>query len=70
MRVFISHKDVDARTATTIAGIFDAHNIKYYLDVVDSSLDNNPTGLTAHIRNQMARCSHLLAIISNATRLS
>jgi len=70
MRVFISHKDVDADTARTIAGMLKQHGFASYLDVLDDGLIESPSGLTEHIRTQMESCSHLLAIISESTRLS
>jgi hypothetical protein len=71
MRVFLSHQQADSAKALEISARLKAvHGIDSYLDVIDPYLGRSGDDLAAHIRDQMARCTQLLAIVSYATRLS
>jgi hypothetical protein len=71
MRVFISHQKQDSEVSAVIATRLKTyHQIDSYLDVIDPFLSKPGEDLADHIRVQMGKCTQLLAVISNATRLS
>jgi hypothetical protein len=71
MKVFISHKAVDAALATRVRDrLLLVHQIQCYLDVVDPALDKKGEDLAAYLRERMGSCTQLLAIVSAATQTS
>ena len=70
MRVFISHKKEDATIAAEIAAHFRARSVDFYLDVIDSHLALSGPDLADYIRNQLEKCTQLLAVISPITQAS
>lgn len=71
IKVFVSHQSADANTATNVARrLKTLHDIDCYLDVIDPYIGRPGEDLAAHIRVQMAKCTQLLAIVSDATKAS
>ena len=69
MRVFISHKNEDARRAADLAAILRAARVDCYLDTLDTSVRRGPE-LADYLRKRIATCSHLLVVVSTATAKS
>lgn len=70
-KVFISHQQRDSSRALEIADrLRSVHNIASYLDVVDTRLNQSGDDLGAHIRVELGKCTHLLAVVSDATPAS
>lgn len=69
-KVFISHKREDSYQAEKIASILKQNNIDFYLDVLDTQLAASGEELTRHLRGKLNDCSHLIALLSYATRFS
>jgi hypothetical protein len=70
IRVFISHKNEDAKTAGEVAAYLKLGGLDVYLDVIDSQLAKDGPDLADYIRAQLENCTQLLAIISANTRVS
>ncbi|MHC2218860.1 toll/interleukin-1 receptor domain-containing protein [Rhizobium leguminosarum] len=71
MRVFISHKSDDSTLAGSIAArLKTEHGIESYLDLIDRQIDKNGEDLASHLKNEMAKCTQLLAVISEKTQSS
>lgn len=69
IKVFISHKQVDAPQAKYIADrLKNVHQIDSYLDVIDSVINKTGEALADYIREQLGRCTQLLAVVSPATK--
>lgn len=70
IKVFISHQRADAVSAAAIAHrLRTHHSIESYLDVIDPYLSKGED-LAAHIQTEMGKCTQLLAVVSENTRLS
>lgn len=70
VKVFISHQSRDTSLATSIARrLLMVHQIDTYLDVIDPNIKSGDD-LAEHIRNEMGKCTQLLAVVSEATRAS
>lgn len=71
IKVFLSHQSADSVIATQIARrLENVHGIATYLDVIDPYMNRRGEDLAAHIRYEMARCTQLLAIVSESTKAS
>lgn len=71
MKVFISHQNRDKDAAERVARRLKIiHSIESYLDVIDPYIDGPIELLGDHIRNEMGKCTQLIAVISPATALS
>lgn len=71
MKVFLSHQKTDSELATRIAvRLRSLHSIDSYLDVIDPYVGGSIELLADHIRNEMDKCTQLLAVISPATAQS
>lgn len=70
MKIFISHKQQDAYTANQIARELNAINVDYYLDLLDSSIEQSGKELTEHIRKNLNNCTDIIVIMSEMTRFS
>jgi hypothetical protein len=71
MRVFISHQKADSVVAGYVANYLHTyHGIEYYLDVVDDKINKDGPDLAEYVRDQLANCDHLIAIVSEATSKS
>jgi hypothetical protein len=68
MSVFISYQRADESTAKTVADLLTLADIKFYLDVLDPDIPAE--NVTRVILAGLAKCSHLLAVVSQATRES
>jgi hypothetical protein len=69
MKIFISHQRADSYVASQVESrlrIF--HQIESYLDVIDPDASATGDALGEHIRLEMGKCSHLLAVVSSATK--
>lgn len=69
-KVFISHKQEDAETASDIATYIKAKGLDVYLDVIDTQLGKDGPDLADYIRAQLEKCTQLLAVLSAQTRVS
>lgn len=68
IKVFLSHKNEDMEVAGAIAfRLRHHHQIDVYLDVIDGNLDKNGPDLADYIRDEMEKCTQLLAVISSKT---
>lgn len=71
IKVFISHKLEDAGQAKAIADRLRIHhNIDSYLDVLDPVIGKTGEELAKYVREKMASCTQLLAVISPVTKES
>ena len=71
IKVFLSHQSADSLTASYIARrLRDNHQIESYLDVIDPYINRRGEDLAARIRNEMGRCTQLLAVVSESTKAS
>lgn len=71
MKIFISHKSLDAALAIRVRDrLLVVHQIQSYLDVVDPALDKKGEDLAAYLRERMGSCTQLLAVVSAATQTS
>lgn len=69
MKIFLSHQRSDTAVAHRIRDrLKTQHNIESYLDVIDAQLDKAGDDLARHLRREIAKCSHLIAVTSYATR--
>lgn len=69
MKVFVSHKQEDFASATRVAERLRYNRVEVYLDVIDTSKPHGED-LTSYLREQLARCTHLMAVVSETTKLS
>lgn len=70
MKIFISHKQQDAYMANLIASELRALNVDYYLDLLDSSIEQSGKELTEHIRRNLNNCTDIIVIMSEITKYS
>jgi hypothetical protein len=71
VKVFISHQKTDSDQATLIAARLRTHHqIDSYLDVIDPYLASGGSDLGDHIRDEMGKCTQLLAVVSASTKTS
>lgn len=68
VRVFISHKQEDAATATMVAAYLRNGGLDVYIDTIDAQLGKSGPDLAEYIRSQLERSTQLLAVISSRTR--
>jgi len=70
MKVFISHQRIDAAVATQISYRLTLHNIESYLDVIDPDTSKSGDALGEYVREQLGKCTQLMAVVSAATKSS
>lgn len=70
MKIFISHKQEDAYVANRIASELKVMNVEYYLDLLDSSIEQSGRELTNHIRKNLNSCTDIIVVMSEVTRFS
>jgi hypothetical protein len=71
MKIFISHQQADSQQALVISRrLKSRHDIDSYLDVIDPAVGTTGDDLADHVRKELANCSQLLAVVSEATRTS
>jgi len=69
-KVFISHQKADSDAAKRISNRVQLNGLSTYLDVVDDALSKPGQDLGDHIRSRMDSCTHLIAVVSQATTQS
>lgn len=71
MKIFISHQRADSQAAALIAErLRRVHKVDSYLDVVDPTISESGEALAEHVRNELSKCTELLAVVSEATASS
>jgi hypothetical protein len=71
MKIFISHQKSDSILASRIATrLATLHSIPIYLDLIDSQIASSGESLGDHIKSRLDDCTHLLAVVSAATKES
>ena len=70
MKVFISHQRKDAEWARRISSRLRDYGLESYLDVIDSALQKDGPELSDYLREQMTKCTQLLAVVSSSTNES
>lgn len=68
MKVFISHKDVDSHYAGIVARVLRSNGVDFYLDVIDPQAASYGDDLADHLREELGKCTHLIAIVSQHTK--
>lgn len=70
MKIFLSHQKSDSIVATEVKNHLKLrHNIDCYLDLIDPKIKDGDD-LATHVKYELGRCTQLLAIVSDATKLS
>lgn len=68
VKIFISHQQQDSQSALTVkVYLKQRHSIDCYLDVIDPFIKRGEE-IAEHVRGELAKCTHLLAIVSDATK--
>ena len=71
IKVFISHQQADSARASQISQrLRSYHQIDTYLDVIDPAIAKSGEALAAYVREQLGKCTQLLAVVSVVTRES
>lgn len=70
MRVFISHKQEDAKIAKMVFDKFKALEVDCYLDLLDNSISGSGKELTNHIKSNLNNCTDIVVVMSERTRFS
>lgn len=72
IKVFISHIKEDSSLAKEIAQYLEYHDeVSYYLDILDSTLlFYGGDALGEYFRERLSECTHLMAVLSETTKLS
>ena len=68
MKVFISHKNTDSPIARDLAREFERLQVPVYLDTIDAALSKPGYDLAEYILSALRQCTHLLAVVSPATK--
>ena len=70
IKIFISHQSQDSIQALKVKEHLQIrHGIECYLDVIDPNLRKGEE-IADYIRTELDKCSHLLAVVSSATKNS
>lgn len=70
MKIFLSHQKQDSIIALEVKNHLKIrHGIDCYLDVIDPAIKSGED-IADHVRQEMNKCTQLLVIVSNATKLS
>jgi hypothetical protein len=70
VKVFISHKREDAEQAGAVAAYLKQNGLNVYIDLIDVQLGKSGPDLAEYIRDQLEKCTQLLAVISARTQAS
>ena len=70
MRVFISHKQEDAKIAKMVFDKFKTLEVDCYLDLLDNSISGSGKKLTNHIKSNLNTCTDIVVVMSERTRFS
>lgn len=69
--MFVSHQRADSALAAAIAGrLKGVHGIDSYLDLIDPDGSKAGENLGEYIRQQLGKCTQLLAVVSTNTKTS
>jgi hypothetical protein len=69
MKVFISHQKADSVLAGNISAYLRAnHQIDSYLDLIDPNASQAVDQLGEYLRNEMGKCTQLMAVVSENTK--
>lgn len=70
IKVFLSHQQRDSEHALKVKNYLKTkHGVECYLDVIDPHLKKGEE-IADHVRGELSKCTHLLAIVSQATKES
>lgn len=69
MSIFISYRHIDAYFAGLVAESFKINNVPYYIDRLDPELKTDKE-ITETISERVRECTHLMAVVSEATKYS
>ncbi len=71
MKVFVSHQQADSVLAGKISYHLKAnHQIDCYLDLIDPNASQAGDQLGEYLRDQMGKCTQLMAVVSENTKSS
>lgn len=71
IKVFLSHQLRDAAVAQYIERrLRIVHDIPSYLDVIDPDASKQGDEIADHVKAELGKCTQLLAVVSEATKLS
>ncbi|MFZ6681947.1 toll/interleukin-1 receptor domain-containing protein [Undibacterium sp. Tian12W] len=71
MKIFISHQRVDSDLALSLSyRLLTTHCIPTYLDVIDPAVSSTGDALADHVKDELGKCTQLLAVVSEATQAS
>ena len=70
MKVFISHKNIDAQAAIQLQTAFSRNGVTTYLDLLDSSIAGGGKELTDHIKKNLNACTDLIVVMTEHTKES
>jgi len=69
MKVFISHQKADSILAGKISAYLKVHHqIDSYLDLIDPNASQAGDQLGEYLRNEMGKCTQLMAVVSENTK--
>lgn len=69
MKVFVSHQRADSELAAAVAGRLRLHHsIECYLDLIDPDSGSKGDDLGEHIRDELGKCTQLMAVVSSNTK--
>lgn len=69
MKIFISHQKADSTLAGKISTYLKAnHQIDSYLDLIDPNASQAGDKLGEYLRNEMGKCTQLMAVVSENTK--
>lgn len=69
MKVFISHQQADSILAGIVADYLKTkHKIDSYLDLIDPNASQAGDQLGEYLRNEMGKCTQLMAVVSENTK--
>jgi hypothetical protein len=69
LKIFISHKNNDSTVAIKIQQAFKEFGVDGYLDSLDA-FSGDGEKLTAHIKEQLNKCSDIIVVMSETTKSS
>lgn len=68
IKIFISHQQQDSTTAIAVEKhLKTRYGIECYLDVIDTNLTRGEE-IADYVRKELDKCSHLLVVVSKATK--
>jgi hypothetical protein len=70
MKVFVSHQQADSAIASSVALRLRQNNVECYVDIIDRNIAQSGEVLGNYLRNEMGKCTQLLAVVSANTKQS